>query len=148
MSRMYVWTQPSIFPPGEFSHIFPRPLGGGVIIGGVRLENDWDGSFDESRVDRIKQRACQLAPELGKPEDLQIIRNNIGLRRRFRLRPSQTFEAYWLTTRLSTASREGGARIEIEERNGAWLIHNYGAGGSGYQSSWYVWCYSLTSMRT
>lgn len=79
---MSVWTQPSIFPPGEFSHVFPRPLGGGVIIGGVRLDNDWDGSFDESRVERIKQRACQLAPELGKPEDLQVVRHNIGLRRK------------------------------------------------------------------
>lgn len=83
LERMSVWTQASIFPPGEFSHVFPRPLGGGVIIGGVRLDNDWDGSFDESRVERIKQRACQLAPELGKPDDLQVVRHNIGLRRKF-----------------------------------------------------------------
>ncbi|EED18634.1 D-amino acid oxidase, putative [Talaromyces stipitatus ATCC 10500] len=82
LERMYVWTQPSIFPPGEFSHVFPRPLGGGVIIGGVRLDDDWNDSFDESRVERIKQRACQLAPELGKPEDLQVVRNNVGLRRK------------------------------------------------------------------
>uniref|UniRef100_A0A093VHW2 D-amino-acid oxidase n=1 Tax=Talaromyces marneffei PM1 TaxID=1077442 RepID=A0A093VHW2_TALMA len=114
LERMTIWTQPSIFPPGEFCHVFPRPLGGGIIIGGVRLENDWDDSFDESRVERIKQRACQLAPELGKPEDLQIVRNNVGLR----------------------PSREGGARVDIEDRKGAWLVHNYGAGGAGYQSSW------------
>ncbi|RAO68313.1 uncharacterized protein BHQ10_004325 [Talaromyces amestolkiae] len=114
LPRMSVWTQPSIFPPGEFSHVFPRPLGGGVIIGGVRLDNDWDGSFDESRVERIKQRACQLAPELGKPDDLQVVRHNIGLR----------------------PSRDGGARVDIEDRKGTWLVHNYGAGGAGYQSSW------------
>jgi hypothetical protein len=132
---MSVWTQPSIFPPGEFSHVFPRPLGGGVIIGGVRLDNDWDGSFDESRVERIKQRACQLAPELGKPEDLQIVRNNIGLRRKSISSLTNT-ERGWYS--YNAASREGGARVDIEDRNGTWLVHNYGAGGAGYQSSWYV----------
>jgi D-amino-acid oxidase len=84
---MYIWTQPSVLGPNEFSHVFPRPLGGGVIIGGVAIDNDWDESFDVSRVQRIKQRACQLAPELGKPEDLQIVRHNVGLRREFSLSP-------------------------------------------------------------
>lgn len=139
MERMYVWTQPSIFPSNEFSHVFPRPLGGGVIIGGVRLDNDWDGSFDHSRVERIKQRACQLAPELGKPEDLQVVRNNIGLRRKFMhiiLVASHTSLDITDSRHHDIASREGGARIDIEDRGGRWLVHNYGAGGSGYQSSW------------
>lgn len=132
---MSVWTQPSIFPPGEFSHVFPRPLGGGVIIGGVRLDNDWDDSFDESRVERIKQRACQLAPELGKPEDLQVVRHNIGLRRKSNS-PLTNLNRTDLNNVV--ASRDGGARVDIEDRNGTWLVHNYGAGGAGYQSSWYV----------
>src|SRR4051812_24562902 len=38
----------------------------------------------------------------------------------------------------STASRIGGGRVESEQRKGVQLIHNYGAGGAGYQSSWYV----------
>jgi D-amino-acid oxidase len=78
---MYVWVQPSLFGPDEFSHVFPRPLGGGIIIGGVRLNNEWNDSFDVSLAGRVKQRACQLCPELGKPEDLQVIRHNVGLRR-------------------------------------------------------------------
>jgi D-amino-acid oxidase len=26
--------------------------------------------------------------------------------------------------------------VDIEERKGKLLVHNYGAGGAGYQSSW------------
>lgn len=36
------------------------------------------------------------------------------------------------------ASRKGGARIEKEKLNGKVVVHNYGAGGAGYQASWYV----------
>jgi D-amino-acid oxidase len=80
---MYIWIQPSLFGADEFSHVFPRPLGGGIIIGGVRLNNEWDDSFDHSLTDRMKQRAYQLCPELGKPEDLQVVRCNVGLRRKY-----------------------------------------------------------------
>lgn len=80
---MYIWIQPSLFGADEFSHVFPRPHGGGIIIGGVRLNNEWDDSFDHSLTDRMKQRAYQLCPELGKPEDLQVVRCNVGLRRKY-----------------------------------------------------------------
>jgi hypothetical protein len=39
---------------------------------------------------------------------------------------------------VMVASRRNGARIEREDVDGAKVIHNYGAGGAGYQSSWYV----------
>lgn len=67
--------------PWEFSHVFPRPIGGGVIIGGIKVDNDWSPEVDQKRVEIIKERACQLCPQLGKPDELQIIRHNIGLRR-------------------------------------------------------------------
>jgi D-amino-acid oxidase len=79
---MHVWFQPALFPENEFAHVFPRPLGGGIIIGGVRLDNDHDEVLDASRTERIKQRACQLCPELGRPEELQVISQNVGLRRK------------------------------------------------------------------
>lgn len=82
---MYVWAQPSIFPENEFSHVFPRPLGGGIIIGGVRLDNEHGEVLDQRRTERIKQKACQLCPELGRPEDLQVISQNTGLRRKYPL---------------------------------------------------------------
>lgn len=80
---MYVFTESSTFPENEFSHVFPRPLGGGVIIGGIRLDNDESEAIDLSCSDRIKKRACELCPELGKPGELQVISYNIGLRRTY-----------------------------------------------------------------
>jgi D-amino-acid oxidase len=32
--------------------------------------------------------------------------------------------------------REGGPRVEKEQINGVWTVHNYGHGGYGYQSSY------------
>lgn len=79
----YTWHQPSRFGPHEFSHIFPRPLGAGVIIGGVRLGRDADPTPDMALAARIKQRACELCPQLGKPDEVQVIRHNVGFRREF-----------------------------------------------------------------
>lgn len=67
----------------EFAHVFPRPLGGGVIIGGTRRDDDWTAEPDMQLADRIKQRCCQLAPGLGRPEDLLVVSHNVGLRRKF-----------------------------------------------------------------
>ncbi|KAL2428989.1 D-amino-acid oxidase [Exophiala dermatitidis] len=120
LKRMYVQT--SAAWDNEFAHVFPRPLGGGVIIGGVRRDNDWTGEPDLELAERIKRRCCALAPELGRPEDLQVISHNVGLR----------------------PSRKGGARLSLEKRKtrqgqaqkDRLVIHNYGASGVGYQSSW------------
>lgn len=57
---------------------------GGVVLGGCRLDNDWTGDVDETLVEDIKQRCCALAPELGKPEDLNVIYHAVGLRRKTR----------------------------------------------------------------
>ncbi|CAI9630314.1 unnamed protein product [Alternaria burnsii] len=97
------------------TYVFPRPLGGGVILGGSRQDNDWSAEWDEELGQDIMKRCCELCPELGKPEDLQIIAKNVGLR----------------------PSRKGGPRIETEM--GKWkvpVVHCYGHAGAGYQSSW------------
>lgn len=63
----------------------------------------------------IMQRCCDLCPELGKPEDLQVISHNVGLR----------------------PARRGGTRVELERwADGTPVVHNYGHAGAGYQSSW------------
>ncbi|KAF1946800.1 FAD dependent oxidoreductase [Clathrospora elynae] len=99
------------------TYVFPRPLGGGVILGGSRQDDDWSEEFDEELGRDIMRRCCELCPELGKPEDLQIIAKNVGLR----------------------PSRKGGPRIETEKEQGKWnvpVVHCYGHAGAGYQSSW------------
>ncbi|KAJ5593959.1 uncharacterized protein N7459_000167 [Penicillium hispanicum] len=100
----------------DATHIFPRGKDGmgGVILGGCRQKNNWDGEVDLEFAEVIKQKCCALVPQLGKPEDLKIIKHGVGFR----------------------PSREGGARIEPEYIDGKLVIHNYGAGGTGFQASW------------
>ncbi|CAG9985016.1 unnamed protein product, partial [Clonostachys byssicola] len=96
------------------THVFPRGKDGGVILGGCRLNGDSNEEFDSAIGQSIKERCCALVPELGRPEDLRIIKQGVGFR----------------------PSRINGARIELERKYGVKVIHNYGAGGSGYQASW------------
>ena len=63
------------------------------------------------------KRCVEMCPSLtdGKgPEHLSIIRHGVGLR----------------------PVRLGGTRLEKEKINDTWVVHNYGHGGYGYQSSY------------
>ncbi len=63
------------------------------------------------------KRCVELCPALtdGKgPEALSVIRHGVGLR----------------------PMREGGPRVEKEKIDGLWVVHEYGHGGYGYQSSY------------
>lgn len=62
-------------------YVFPRQRRGGVILGGCRVENDWNGEVILDFAEDIKRRCCALVPELGKPEDLKVIFHAVGLRR-------------------------------------------------------------------
>ena len=117
----------------DTTYVFPRLPGGGVILGGCRIDNSWDGEVDLEFAEDIKQRCCALAPELGKPENLKVILHGVGLRRK------SLWDGilHFMLTRLP-ASRKGGARVERTLFEGSVLVHNYGAGGAGYQASWLV----------
>ncbi|KAJ7669024.1 D-amino-acid oxidase [Mycena rosella] len=115
---------------GLWTYIIPR-RSGDVIIGGIKVENDWyPVPRPETTLD-ILQRGFALCPELAPPEiraqrepvleDLQsiIIEEGCGLR----------------------PARKGGIRLEVEWANGqdqkkVPIVFNYGHGGYGYQSSW------------
>jgi D-amino-acid oxidase len=54
-----------------------------VILGGSRIDNDWSDTVDDELSTQIKQRCCELCPELGEPEDLKVISVGVGLRRKW-----------------------------------------------------------------
>jgi D-amino-acid oxidase len=119
--------------PDEMSYIMTRAAGGGTILGGYwrmpKKEEDrltacrcyqtgsWESQPDLNLAIRIMKRAVALCPELtgGRGiEHLDVIRHGVGLR----------------------PGREGGTRIESEGIEGLHVVHSYGHGGGGYQSSY------------
>ncbi|KAK2000684.1 FAD dependent oxidoreductase [Colletotrichum falcatum] len=96
------------------TYVFQRPLAGGIVLGGCRQDGSWDREVDPELAKTILERCCALAPELGRPEDLKIIKHGVGLR----------------------PNRKGGPRLEAERNGNGLVIHNYGASGAGYQASW------------
>ena len=92
-------------------------IGGGTLLGGSYQKGNWDSQVDPNLANRIMKRAVELSPALtgGKGiEHLSIIRHGVGLR----------------------PLRVDGPRIEKEKIDGNWIVHNYGHGGYGYQSSY------------
>jgi D-amino-acid oxidase len=101
---------------GEACYVMTRAAGGGTILGGSYQKGNWESQVDPNLAVRIMERAIKLCPALtngGGIEKLDVIRHGVGLR----------------------PVREGGTRIEKEMIGGVWIVHNYGAGGAGYQSS-------------
>jgi D-amino-acid oxidase len=101
----------------EACYVMTRAAGGGTVLGGSYELGNWESQVDPSMAVRIMKRAVKLCPALtgGKDIDhLDIVRHGVGLR----------------------PVRLGGTRIEKERIDGVWVVHNYGAGGAGYQSSY------------
>jgi D-amino-acid oxidase len=101
----------------EKTYMMTRAAGGGTVLGGSTQKNNWDSQVDPSLALRIMKRCVEMCPALtgGKGiEHLDVIRHAVGLR----------------------PGREGGARVEREMLGETWVVHNYGHGGAGYQSSY------------
>lgn len=102
---------------GEVGYMMTRAAGGGTVLGGSYQVNNWDPMPDPNLATRIMKRAIAARPELvGKGqgiEGLDIIRHGVGLR----------------------PVREGGPRVEADNVSGVAIVHNYGHGGYGYQTS-------------
>lgn len=78
---------------------------------------NWESQVDPNMAVRIMTRCIELCPALtgGRGiEHLSIIRHSVGLR----------------------PVRLGGTRLEKEKIKDTWVVHNYGHGGYGYQSSY------------
>lgn len=98
--------------PDECLYIMPRPEGG-TILGGCMRKDDWSTEIDKALADRIVARATKVCPELLDDGPLDVVSHNVGRR----------------------PARHGGPRVEREVIDGVVVIHNYGAGPAGYQSS-------------
>lgn len=104
--------------PDEATYIMHRAAGGGCILGGCLQKDNWESQYDPNLAIRIMKRAVKLCPKLvpeGRGiEALSVIRHGVGLR----------------------PMRNGGIRIEKEEVEGVKVVHHYGHGGYGYQTSY------------
>lgn len=98
---------------GYETYVIPRPLSDGtVILGGYMQKGNSYPNVKEEESESILKRSGELLPVLLNGE-VEIIRAVVGLR----------------------PSREGGARVEQENiSSDKIVIHNYGAGGTGFQA--------------
>ncbi|KAJ7922678.1 D-aspartate oxidase, partial [Mycena leptocephala] len=113
------------YQDGHVSYVIPRQSGD-VIIGGSFQPDDWHPISRPETVKLIKERGIRAFPELlpedkraaRNIEDLDVIEECVGLR----------------------PTRKGGVRLEAETLDVGDktipIVHNYGHGGYGYQSSW------------
>ncbi|KAE8356241.1 PTR2-domain-containing protein [Aspergillus coremiiformis] len=95
------------------TYIIPRPQSDGtVILGGYLQPGDYTSQIRPVETESILSRTAGLLPILENGET-EIIRVAVGLR----------------------PSRKGGARVELETTpQGKAVVHNYGAGGTGFQA--------------
>jgi D-amino-acid oxidase len=94
------------------TYIIPRPhSNGNVILGGYMQKGVSIADTFSAESSSIVSRTTTLLPELLTP-GMEVLAAFAGLR----------------------PSREGGARVEREDIEGRVLVHNYGAGGTGYQA--------------
>ncbi|KAM0792405.1 hypothetical protein ACM66B_005084 [Microbotryomycetes sp. NB124-2] len=112
---------------GVYTYTIPR-RNGDVVLGGSAHANETDPKPWSWLTEQIKRRCIELQPELLPPEkrqggsidDLDVKELACGLR----------------------PTRKGGIRLEIDSKPLALgdklvpLVHCYGHGGYGYQSSW------------
>ncbi|KAA8642855.1 hypothetical protein EYZ11_009697 [Aspergillus tanneri] len=96
------------------TYIIPRPLSDStVILGGYMQKGNWDSQAKPHETESILKRTGDLLPVL-KNAETKVLGVAVGLR----------------------PSREGGARVELEAipQDGKVVVHNYGAGGTGFQA--------------
>ena len=109
--------------PDEATYVMHRAGGGGTVLGGCLQVGKWESQPDPNLAIRIMRRAIEVCPQLVPEgegiEALQVIRHAVGLR----------------------PMRKDGIRVEkevIQSPDGrrVTVVHNYGHGGYGYQTSW------------
>ncbi|KAK0385384.1 hypothetical protein NLU13_7860 [Sarocladium strictum] len=107
---------------GTWSFIIPRFLDGGTVVGGTKQPGDWSSIPSVSTRESLLSEGSKIAqfamPHPRKLEAIKVVSDIVGRR----------------------PTREGGMRIEVESldspESGLRVIHAYGAGGRGFETSW------------
>jgi D-amino-acid oxidase len=100
--------------------VLTKQIGGGTIVGGCYQLGNFESQVDPNLATKMMANAIKYNPALVKPgegvEALSIIRQGVGLR----------------------PVRTSGVRIEKEKKDSKspWIVHCYGHGGWGYQTSY------------
>jgi len=98
---------------GLWTFVIPRPLDGGLIVGGTKQVNDFASVPKEADTKQLITKSKELYPEIFINGKLDIKNINVGFR----------------------PAREGGSRIELEKVGKQYIVHDYGFGGMGYEMS-------------
>lgn len=132
---------------GQRTYVIPRCTGD-VILGGTREERDWTPVPRADTARDILQRAQDVCPELvpehARVHTCQTIRGLHHAVFEQGAEPRGPLDGIVLQHLVGfRPSREGGTRLEREDvRLGdaagrrTPVVHNYGHGGAGWQSSW------------
>ncbi|KAJ6177666.1 hypothetical protein N7519_008127 [Penicillium mononematosum] len=99
----------------EYTYVIPRPLSKGVVLGGVRQQDNLSSEVDMDIARDEIARAHQLAPEIV-PEH-----------------PAAEKVSYIIGIR---PSRKGGFRLDSERKGHRVVLSAYGFGGGGYSFSY------------
>lgn len=106
---------------GAWLFFIPRPLSGGVILGGTKQPGDTLSTPRDSDTAALVAMGARFFPQLMKTREngekyFDIVRVNVGFR----------------------PARRGGLRVESEVIEGHRVVHAYGCGPSGYELSYGV----------
>lgn len=129
---------------GSRTYVIPR-CNGEVILGGTREEGDWTPYPRADTARDILQRAKDICPELV-PEHARFSTCQINRERQRAIfeegvEPKGPIDDIIIDHLVGfRPSRQGGSRLEREEvplgGKRIPVVHNYGHGGAGWQSSW------------
>lgn len=103
----------------EWTFCIPRPLDGGIILGGTKQISAIDAAPREEDTKALIERGAVLFPQLMKTNEkgekyFDIVKVNVGFR----------------------PARKGGMNFDVETHGPVKVINAYGAGGSGYEFSY------------
>jgi D-amino-acid oxidase len=120
------------FPQVPAAYIIPR-MDGTAVLGGT-YQHSWDLSVDYEDAARIHSECVALIPEL---QGAKIISHNVGLRpgRKGGARVEKETMPVPLSNNGKLSSKLAPL-VPLHSRDHLNVVHAYGIGPAGYQSSW------------